>query len=157
MKKLLIVGCSKRKVSVSGPVPALELYDGPLFRVIRKSMQEGWFPGDTCVYIVSAKYGLISGESLIEWYDAKLTGRGSAELRQGVGDALEKLLDSQVFAEAFICMGRDYLDLIGGTSPFCRRSIPATLAQGGIGERCSQLKAWLRQVCVTCEERSRSE
>lgn len=144
MKRLLLVGCSDRKVPATEPVRALELYDGPLFRVIRKTMREGWFPESVEVYVLSAKYGLISADTPIAWYDERLTVRRITELGPSVETALDKLLHSEQFCESFISVGRNYLALIGGTAAFTRRGIPTSVAAGGIGQRCYQLKTWLR-------------
>ena len=38
---LLIISCSQRKVETSEPLPALERYDGPTYRTLRKAMHEG--------------------------------------------------------------------------------------------------------------------
>lgn len=46
--------------------PALDMYDGPEFRVLRK------FRGCVDVFILSARYGIISGERWIIPYDAYL-------------------------------------------------------------------------------------
>jgi hypothetical protein len=47
-------------------MPAIEVYDGVLARVVRKRQ-----PG-LPVFIISGKYGLISSEELIEAYDVQL-------------------------------------------------------------------------------------
>ena len=62
---LLIISCSQRKVETSEPLPALERYDGPTYRTLRKAMHEGRIPKNLDVLIISAKYGLI-GSDIIE-------------------------------------------------------------------------------------------
>ena len=69
---LLIMGCSDRKRTATGRLPALDLYDGVNFRVLRTFLNEhGWPPG-LCIKIVSAKYGLLDATDLIETYDQRL-------------------------------------------------------------------------------------
>ena len=61
---LLILGCSDRKRAANGKLPALDLYDGVNFRVLRTFLNEhGWPPG-LCVKILSAKYGLLDATDL---------------------------------------------------------------------------------------------
>lgn len=74
---LLIVGCSQRKRSDPGLLPAIERYDGVNFRVLRKAKREGYWPANLDVLILSTKYGLIKPETPIEDYDLRMT-RGQA-------------------------------------------------------------------------------
>jgi hypothetical protein len=69
---LLLLGCSGRKRATKGKLPALELYDGVNFRVLRTFLNErGWPPG-LCIKILSAKHGFIDAADLIEFYDQRL-------------------------------------------------------------------------------------
>ena len=63
MNECLIIPCSSRKKSFDKPMPAIELFDGVLARVVRKRS-----PG-LPVFIMSAKYGLIPSTELIEQYE----------------------------------------------------------------------------------------
>ena len=59
--RLLILSCSQRKAPAKGRLPAIDRYDGPAFRVLRKYLREG--PAEVpTVLILSAKYGLIESE-----------------------------------------------------------------------------------------------
>ena len=139
--RLLLLGCSNRKRSVSGYIRAIDLYDGPMFRVTRKALRSGDCRAPFSLYILSAKYGLLSGEDLVEWYDQKLTKGRIEELRSQVRNDLSLLLDREQFDECFLCMGSLYLDLVGRTGPFEARSIRTIVAGGGIGQRASQPSA----------------
>ena len=78
---LLIVACSQRKRSDPGLLPAIERYDGVNFRVLRKARREGYWPENLDVLILSAKYGLLKPDTLIEDYDSRMTQeRASAQL-----------------------------------------------------------------------------
>src|SRR5205085_11683483 len=69
---LLILGCSERKRRAKGKFPAIDLYDGVNFRVLRAFLNaRGWPPG-LCIKILSAKYGLIDATALIEPYAQRL-------------------------------------------------------------------------------------
>jgi hypothetical protein len=39
-RQLLVLSCSQRKLPNPEPLPALERYDGPAFRVLRKFLRE---------------------------------------------------------------------------------------------------------------------
>ena len=76
--RLLILSCSQRKRPTKGKLPALKRYDGPAFRVMNKFMRvcpsEVHLPD---VYILSAKFGLISADQPIPSYDHRMTSQRS--------------------------------------------------------------------------------
>lgn len=64
----LILACSKKKLATTKPIPAKDLYQGAVFNYGQQyAAKKGWD-----VYILSAKYGLIQQETLIEPYNDKL-------------------------------------------------------------------------------------
>src|SRR5688572_2054397 len=81
---LLLLGCSNRKRDVKGKLPALDLYDGVNFRVLRAFLHDrGWPPG-LCIKILSAKYGLIDATDLIETYNQRLDEATARQLNPTV-------------------------------------------------------------------------
>ncbi len=61
MKRCLIIGCSKSKIKSPGHMPALQRYDGPSFRVLRRFLAAESSPhaeGKVDVFILSAEFGL---------------------------------------------------------------------------------------------------
>ncbi len=136
---LLLLGCSDRKRIVKGKLPALELYDGVNFRVLRKFLnQRGWPPG-LCIKILSAKYGLIDATDLIETYNERLT-KGAA--RQKNGEVLEVLKETGKFVAVFVNLGKDYLPAIEGIDSLFNKD-RIVYAEGGIGLKMAQMKRWL--------------
>lgn len=64
----LILGCTKNKRSISGQ--AKDVYEGRVFQLgIKYAEKVGWNP-----MVLSAKYGIISVNTIIESYDQKLRG-----------------------------------------------------------------------------------
>ena len=53
---LLILGCSDKKIENFSQTPALEVYDGPSDRVLRKFLKENGWPPGLIIKIISAKY-----------------------------------------------------------------------------------------------------
>src|SRR5438034_6245695 len=39
-RRVLVISCSERKRSVQGPLAAIDRYDGPAFRVVRRYLRE---------------------------------------------------------------------------------------------------------------------
>src|SRR5947209_2723394 len=94
MSRLLIVACSQRKNPAQGQLPAIDRYDGPVFRVIRKYLREG--AGDApIVLILSAKYGLITSDLEIPDYNCRLSAASAARLRSRVLQTAGHVLTSQ--------------------------------------------------------------
>ncbi len=62
--RLLILGCSKAKTKHDELVPAIQRYDGPPFRVLRRYLRLRYDPV-LRVYILSAEYGIIPADALI--------------------------------------------------------------------------------------------
>src|ERR1700693_6189826 len=83
MNRLLIVACSKRKKPTNKQMPAIERYDGPAFRVLRKFLREQQGPVPR-VLILSGKYGLIDAVTPIRDYDFRMTPATADALRPAV-------------------------------------------------------------------------
>lgn len=136
---LLILGCSGRKLSNRGKIPAIELYDGVNFRVLSSFLnQNGWPPGLT-IKILSAKYGLIDATDLIETYDERMSPDAA---HQSNLRTLRQLAKAGDFSKVFVNLGNDYLPAIKGIDdlfPKARIVYPA----GGIGLKMAQMKKWL--------------
>ena len=136
---LLIISCSQRKASISNPAPAIELYDGPFFKMIRRMKQEGKFPRGVHILIISAKYGLLGSYDLIEKYDQEMTEKRAEELKQEINIELNKFLRNKRFKEIFIGMGKNYCLSL---EKF-KFEIPLEYATGKIGEKLSRTKEWI--------------
>lgn len=138
---LLIVGCSDRKRVAKGKFPALDVYDGVNFRVLRALLREhGWPPG-LCIRILSAKYGLIDATDLIETYDQRLDKASARQLNR---TTLKKLARFGKPSSVFVNLGTDYLPAIEGID----RLFPGKVAyaEGGIGLKMAGMKKWLRDL-----------
>jgi hypothetical protein len=136
---LLLLGCSDRKCGGRGRLPAVELYDGVNFRVLRAFLNErGWPPG-LHVKILSAKYGLLDATDLIESYDQRLDEQTARQINRQV---LRSLKDLGTPASIFVSLGKDYRPAIEGIDRlFAGRKI--VHAKGGIGRKMAQMKKWL--------------
>jgi hypothetical protein len=136
---LLLLGCSSRKRDIKGKLPALELYDGVNFRVLRKFLNSrGWPPG-LCIKILSAKHGLIDAVKLIENYNQRLD---IASARKKNKQTLQRLRKTGKFESVFVNLGQDYLPAIHGIdSLFGKERV--VCPEGGIGRKMARMKRWL--------------
>lgn len=143
MKYLLLISCSQRKKEDIELMPAIERYDGPVYRCLRKLMRDGFYPEDDigCL-IISAKYGLITSLASIENYDQRMTPARAVELREQVQSQLTLFLTSDL-QQVFINLGKDYMLTLEGF----HWGLHATMeASGGIGQKTSQMRHWILEV-----------
>jgi len=136
---LLILGCSKRKKKLLvTPIPALERYDGPAFRVIRKWQKVS--NEDHCldIKVISAKYGLLDIKDNIPYYDQQMTVARAAELKQSVAEKLLGLLRKNNYSCVYCDVGSVYLKAL--PDELIESNELIEFAKGRIGERLSNLK-----------------
>ena len=142
--RLLMLGCSERKVGTCGRLPAFQRYDGPAYRVFRKFLRDCPDAGPPMnLYILSAKYGLISGDILIPDYDLRMTPERAEQLKPAVQKSLDLVLGLHWYDEIFIAMGKVYRAALMDSMPSDSRVV---VAEGGIGEKSAALYRWLRRV-----------
>lgn len=143
MTRLLIVACSKAKRHDLGSLEAIERYDGPLFRLLRRARGAGLLI-DVQVYILSAKFGLIDEGWMIHDYDQVMTPARAADLAGSVSVTLWRWLGQHECVDVFVNLGQGYTPAIAGFEDWCAaRGIIVTNAAGGVGERLAQTKRWL--------------
>jgi len=62
-KKLVVLGCSATKLPTKASLPAITLYDGPTFRVLRSYLHRQKWPSELSIAILSAEHGLIGASA----------------------------------------------------------------------------------------------
>ena len=144
-QRLLILSCSQKKKSTQGLLPALERYDGPAFAVMNKFIRvyssEVQLPD---VYILSAKFGLISADKPIPDYDHLMTSQRAQELQEPTLIKLEQILNRKEYKEFFISMGKGYLKVLEGYQSLIFREHPkVSVSQGSMGRKLAELRNWL--------------
>lgn len=139
--RLFILSCSATKRTTDGELPALTRYDGPAYRVLRRALRDLPHERHPRVAILSAQFGLIASDTIIPWYDCRMTPERAVSLTPAVQRDLHTWMQPDV-KDIFITLGRAYRLVLG--------DIPAgswrvTEAQGGIGVRLGQLRRWLHE------------
>lgn len=142
---MLIISCSKRKRHFIEKKPAFEVYDGPIYRSLRKRFSPvSTLPVD--IRIVSAKYGLIEANYEIKPYEYKMTIKRAFELRGTVSATLYEILQRKKYREVFINLGATYRVALGAIEGVIGKDMRLVFAKGGIGQRTSQTIRWLERV-----------
>jgi hypothetical protein len=125
-------------------MPAIDRYDGPSFKVLRKYLREG--PNDApYVLILSAKYGLIQSDCPIEDYDVRMSAGLANEMRENVICSLRRSVERISPRELGICLGTRYQNAVRGFEKTLPESVVVDQLGGGLGKRLSALRAWLRE------------
>lgn len=157
---LLILACSATKADYGREVFALDLYDGPAFRMLRA--RTPYVPGWRFhrVLILSAQHGLISPWKLLSPYDRRMDPVRAAELAEAPEGELLPALYGRYHR------GRRYpTEWIENFGPYSRvriwggrlyrkvcarwaergifREVDVEYSSGAIGEQLRQLKVWL--------------
>lgn len=136
---LIILPCSKRKKDLDSG-PAIELYDGPFYQILRKHSLKNFD-----VLIISAKYGLISSYDIISNYDLKMTNDIASRLAKSISKDLTEIIVANQYKEIFINLGQTYMLALGDVEHILKKN-ECLIASGQIGERMHQFKEWLNNV-----------
>jgi Family of unknown function (DUF6884) len=139
---MLILACSRRKRSDERLLPAIERYDGPAFRVLRRFLREGSANAPS-VLILSAEYGLIAHNLRIAAYDRVMSPARARELRPLVLAKLNRIFSTQAPQDILVFAGRSYLTALGtdGASPIAGYEV--RVCRGTLGRKLSELHDWL--------------
>jgi hypothetical protein len=140
-KQLIVLGCSATKVATQGSLPAINLYDGPIFRVLRSFLRDYYWPRSLSVAVLSAKYGIIGGLSHITTYDQRMTSDRAAELIRTVSKTLQDWSHSHYRID--LVLGQDYMRSID-PSFFSHETPIMQVIEGSIGRKLSRLHNMLR-------------
>lgn len=156
---LLILSCSRAKDDNHLAMPAIDRYDGPVFRTLRSWVKinyprmKGALPSHLQVYILSGRYGLVWHNTPIPYYDQKMTLATAAMLSVQV---LQVLLDirnggddagtppPQPRRVMFIGPQSPYGDMVRNLDALFNDS-RVTMNINRIGLQCHFLKEWLNE------------
>ena len=106
-KILVITSCSAKKNRVSKPMRAIDLYQGDFFKKVNKFALLNQFD----LNIISAKYGLITSDKKINYYNAKLKNTDDIEnLKPKVIPKLNDIINN--YDKILLLMGNDYKRII---------------------------------------------
>lgn len=140
-QNLVVLGCSETKIKTNSIVPAVSLYDGPAFRVLRTFLREYRWPDRLSLAIISAKHGLVGGLSHLKAYNKRMTPARASKLSPGVTSTLERL--APLHGEVEFIMGKDYLQTIDFGSLLTYEN-KFSFANGSIGLKLNRLHGLLR-------------
>jgi hypothetical protein len=160
MNRLLLLSCSRSKRADSDLLPAFERYNGPAFRLLRRYMKSS--TNAPIVKILSAEFGVIPHDCYIPNYNRSMTVQRARELQPKVLEEINKTLkavNSKKSQEVFICLGKNYMKTLEGSSIFSSQA-KVKVALGTPGKRLFDLYNWLygeapKQRQYSCSEKAK--
>lgn len=154
--RCLLISCSDRKSTDVEPVPALERYDGPTFRIVRRYLRDhpGVLGTELLIGIISARHGLLHPEARILTYDLRMSRARARELQPQVIAALREWLSPYRELAVFVNLGKEYQDTIEPLGAWLAATdYKLTRARGGSGKKQQQLVAWLNGIDLSMPNR----
>jgi hypothetical protein len=140
---LLVIACSRRKTPGIRRARAWDLYDGRVFQVLKKALreQEGW-EERIHVLIISARYGILRPDRVINTYDERITPTLVRERGGRWTEGLREAVAGHRYRAVHVNLGRAYCRAL----PDLRQLFPEAeidWATGGIGARNAQTRGWV--------------
>ena len=132
-----IVSCSKRKLAAPGMLPAIQRYDGPAFRVLRRRLHPQ--VAAERVSILSAEFGLMAANEPIPDYDRVMTIARATMLRSEVSQCVLDLLSTRPRGSLTLFLGKNYLAAL---QPELLRDPRIRTVNGPIGVQLHALRCW---------------
>ena len=125
-------------------MPAIDRYNGPVFRVLRKFLRVSLDESNLLdVYVLSAQFGLIPASTPIPNYDRRMTAQRARELSSCVLSGFAQLFERRSYREVYLCVGREYLSCLSGYESVVPQCTKVNVARGSLGERQFRLREWL--------------
>jgi len=150
-KRLVVLSCSATKLNVDGELPAINLYDGPAFRIVRSYLRTNRWPSPLSLAVLSAKYGLIGGLSHISTYDERMTKERADALSNEVQATFRRILPGHERVD--VIMGKDYVRSLNANSRD-HSGITINFADGPIGLKLHYLSNVLQSFHKTARPAS---
>lgn len=113
-------------------------------------MREGRWTPYTDLLVLSARYGLVWGDTSVPYYEQRMTRPAARRLRGPCLNTLREILRHGGYEEVFVNVGKRYLEAISGWESLNSAPQVVEYAEGGIGTRLHQMKDWI-------DRRSRGE
>ena len=150
--KLLIMPPSYRRNTSEKELPALQRYDGVLYRVLRKALREKTLE-DLDILILTEDLRLVKAEEKIPFkppIGQKWSGWGPAEIPDKVKEDnlefLKKLSSTRKYDEIFIALGMKFRKAIEGIENIFPKTKIIYIQGRGLGEYAKMLKEWLEEM-----------
>lgn len=143
-RRLLVIACSESKKDSAELMPAIDRYDGPMWKVLRSFTQGKSMPEiGMDVYVLSAEYGLIPATQPIPWYNHVMTEERANELHEHALNQLASLVEEN-YSQVCFALSQLYLLALDGWESLIPQNLTVTVTDGPMATKLGQLRSWLR-------------
>lgn len=108
MSLLLLQSCSNSKVEGQQRRPALDLYSGYFYKIIKKARRDGEWRPELDLRILSAEHGILHPNEQISYYDRRMNAERAQELRPETVEELRRLINEKGYERVIVNMGQEY-------------------------------------------------
>jgi len=143
MSTLLVQSCSASKNRVEEPTPAIDVYSGYFFRIIKKATREGELRDDLDICILSAEHGVLDTDEDIEYYDREMDESRALELRESVLRDIRGKVNKNCYSRIVVNMGKPYQEALEGIDQQIDAEVHS-IEGDGIGDKGQKLKRFIR-------------
>ena len=119
MKQVAFMGCGKKKKRT--PSPAKDMYQGVLFKKTMAYCMQNFDPG--LIFILSAKYGLLTLDTIINPYDETLNKKTPKEREEWSLLVKKQIKKHSISGEFYFFAGENYIEFFDGVFPMRGMSI----------------------------------
>lgn len=143
--KLLVVSCSKKKIKVETPTPAIYVYDGPVYKTLRKMGLDFKNENGLDILILSAKHGFIEPMTEITYYDQIMTKDSAEKMRPMLEKQLLDFLSRKEYSEIAVNLGKPYMLAFQKMIPYLSEETKMEFFDGPIGKKLHKTKKWVEK------------
>jgi hypothetical protein len=144
---MIVMACSATKRDDPGELPAIDRYDGPMWRTLRASLAELGERPLPEVWFLSARYGFHPATLPIVHYDGVLTeARARDLLRMPSSNHVAFAEEVRRHDRVLFAGGAIYRDTMLRAAPMVR--LLSETDGEGIGHHRAQLRAWIARTCA---------
>lgn len=146
---LIAMACSGTKRPDAGELPAIDRYDGPMWRTLRAALAELPESARPEVWFLSARYGFHPATLPIVNYDGVLSeARARDLLRMPSSNFNTFAMAVAQHPQALFAGGLLYRDTMRRAAGPTPAAITETDSSEGIGAHRAQLRAWIARTCA---------
>lgn len=153
MKKLLIMPPSFKRKLKPKLLPAIERYDGVLYRILRRNMPSKGLD----ILILTDNMKLVWSSEMLPYKEPKgkrWSGFGPKRISEETVKRnltfLKNILEQENYSEIFIALGKRLRGAVKGIETISRTKI--SYIQGGLGFQSHMLKTWLNKIAKEIEK-----
>jgi hypothetical protein len=154
----MVISGSRRLANPTCPIPAIDRFDGPLAKLLRKHYKQ---LRNVDVFFVSPTYGIVNAKEEIGfreplegfWDNFDMCADDVKQLRERNIQILRRLLSKKHYSEVYLNVGQKLLRLMPNIEELVPESTKIVYAKGaGFGPKMTHMKEWMESQFTRARE-----